>query len=247
MPDKKEDFLEAIGRRDLDLSLSQSEVADLRRAMSQLSSTARLVHAAADRPHDSSMDASIGHELLAAAESPAFRVFERTGITEILDDNGDLVIRELEVSTVPPEDEGFLAQCGVKDPKAEIVISMTRLKAGYWPAVETQPDGKRRFGTGLLIDYSRTEVIRTSKAMLQREEEAQDAHKVPTTDEPKKRKKYFNGIGKILSGVVAGTGNVLIGTGAIPATGGAAVAGVIASAAVSVGVIMQGIGDLRGE
>ena len=42
---------------------------------------------------------------------------------------------------------------------------------------------------------------------------------------PKKPKKYFNGIGKILSGAVAGAGNVLVGTGAIPATGGAAVAG----------------------
>lgn len=246
MPDSKEDFLEAVARRDLDLSLSPSEVADLRRAMNQLASTARLVHVAADRPHDSSMDESIGQELLVAAESPAFQVFERTGVTEILDENGRLVFQEMDVSTVPPEDEAFLAQCGLKDPKAEILVSVTRLKAGYWPVGETQA-GQRKLGTRLLIDYSRTEVIRTSRALLQRENATEDAPGVPTTNEPKKRKKYFNGIGKILSGVVAGTGNVLIGTGAIPATGGAAVAGVIASAAVSVGVIMQGIGDLRGE
>jgi hypothetical protein len=246
MPKKKDDFLEAVARRDLDLSLSASEVADLRRAMSQLASTARLVHAAADRPHDSSMDESIGRELLAAAESRAFDVFERTGVAEILDDNGRLVLQEMEVSTVPPEDEAFLAQCGIKAPKAEIVISVTRLKAGYWLMGESQ-GGQRRLETRQIIEYSRTEVVRTSSALLQREEETEEAPRVPTTNEPKKRKKYFNGIGKILSGVVAGTGNVLIGTGAIAATGGAAVAGVIASAAVSVGVIMQGIGDLRGE
>ena len=244
MPDEKDAFLEALARRDLDLNLSQTEVAELRRAMNQISSTARLVHAAADRPHDSSMDESIGRELLVAAESSAFQVFERTGVTDILDDNGRLVFQHVEISSVPPEDQEFLAQCGVKDPKAEIVISVTRLKAGYWPVGEP---GQRNFGTKELVEFSRMQVLQSSKAILQPTTDASSESKVPTTNEPKKRKKYFNGIGKILSGVVAGTGNVLIGTGAIPATGGAAVAGVIASAAVSVGVIMQGIGDLRGE
>lgn len=240
MTDGDDDLLDALGRRDLDLDLSPQEISDLRRAMKKLAATARLAHVAAERPSDTSMDATLASELRAAAHSPAFDIFERSRVTEVLDENGPLVFRELTSASVPPEDSVFLAECGIKDPKAEITISLRRLKAGYWPESD---DGRR---TARILEYSRMEIVRVSQELSR-----PDAQAAPNASaenqQPKKRRKIFNGVGKILSGVVAGTGNVLIGAGAIPASGGTAAAAVIASASVSVGVIMQGIGDLRGE
>ena len=62
-----------------------------------------------------------------------------------------------------------------------------------------------------------------------------------------KKRKILNGIGKILSGTVAGAGNLLLATGTIVAPNPATAYAVIGSSALAVGSICQGIGDLRGE
>lgn len=239
MADRNDAFLDALGRRDLDLDLTAQEIMDLRRAMTKLSATARLAHVAADRPNDTSMDESLAKELRVAAHSRAFDVFERTRIAEILDENGALVFQEITRESVPTEDLEFLAQCGIKEPEAEITISLRRLKAGYWMMSE---DGR---STARILEHSRMQILHVAEGLSQ-----QDAQQKPAVSEgqsSKKRRKIFNGVGKILSGVVAGTGNVLMGIGAVPAAGGVAAPAVIASAAASIGIIMQGIGDLRGE
>jgi len=61
------------------------------------------------------------------------------------------------------------------------------------------------------------------------------------------RRKLFNGVGKILVGVVTGAGNILLAAGTIAAPNPATVYGVIGSSALAIGGICQGIGDLRGE
>ena len=63
----------------------------------------------------------------------------------------------------------------------------------------------------------------------------------------RKKRKLFNGIGKILAGTIAGAGNLMLAAGTIVAPNPATAYGVIASSALAVGGICQGIGDLRGE
>ena len=77
------------------------------------------------------------------------------------------------------------------------------------------------------------------------EEALRDSAKGPEA-QPKKRK-ILNGIGKILGGAIAGTGNVLLLVGTIAAPNPATGYGAIASSAIAVASVMQGAGDLRGE
>lgn len=244
--DKK--FMEAVGERDLDLELSESEIRALQSAMRKFASSARLANSIAERPDQTELYGPLANELAALSESQALEVFEKTGLANVLDEHGHIVFSELKQGDIPKEDLDFLRQCGMLHPEHEITISLTRLKYGYWLSSEN----KRRATTAEVMQMTRHTMRRSSKELRVIADERAQQQSLPASVqaqpiENKKPKKYFNGIGKILSGVVAGTGNVLIGTGAIPATGGAAAAGVIASAAVSVGIIMQGIGDLRGE
>jgi hypothetical protein len=59
--------------------------------------------------------------------------------------------------------------------------------------------------------------------------------------------KIFNGIAKILAGAVTAAGNLLLATGTVIAPNPATAYGVIASSAIAVGSMCQGIGYLRGE
>jgi hypothetical protein len=62
-----------------------------------------------------------------------------------------------------------------------------------------------------------------------------------------KKSKLFNGIGNIIAGLATGGANALLAAGTVvapnPATGYLA----LGSAAIAVGSVFKGVGDLRGE
>jgi len=159
----------------------------------------------------------------------------RIGMLDALDDSKGVVFANLRRSAIPEEDVELLRSAGAENP--ELVI-------------------------GLAIDYGQRRIAnadrRPSHIPSDAEKELGNAVKelsnsvdrlkdeVRQGKAPKKRK-LFNGIGKILSGTVAGGGNVLLALGTLaapnPATGYAA----IGSGALAIGLMGQGIGDLRGE
>ena len=168
-------------------------------------------------------------------------MFDKSGVTGALDAHLEVIRPILTPEQLPPEDVAFLRQCGLREPDSEIIVALAHFRH-HWVFEE---GGWRPHGGA-------TEVLRLADDSIRRI--AQQIHAEPglvPTDmaakPPAKKRKIFNGIGRILSGVVGGAGNVLIGTGAIPVSAGASVAAAVASAAVSIGIIMQGIGDLRGE
>jgi hypothetical protein len=168
-------------------------------------------------------------------------LFDKSGVTEALDSNLEVIRPILTPEHLPPEDVELLRQCGLREPDAEIIVALAHFRQP-WVFAEG----------GLQPQRSATEVLQLADDSIRKIATQIQADQGLVKSEmsakpPAKKRKIFNGIGKILSGVVGGTGNVLIGTGAIPVSGGASVAAVVASAAVSVGIIMQGIGDLRGE
>ena len=69
----------------------------------------------------------------------------------------------------------------------------------------------------------------------------------PAGPPPAKKRKLFNGIGKILAGAVMGAGNTLLACGPFVAPNPATAYTALGSAALAVGSMSQGIGDIRGE
>jgi len=169
------------------------------------------------------------------SEAPVFDGFDAMddlGILEALDDAQDAVFTNLRRSAIPDEDVQFLSRAGIENPELEITITIEY--------------AKRRMGSWREGARELQDIRHIKPEMAGRLDKAYSTPpKDPET--PPKKRKILNGIGKILGGAIAGTGNVLLLCGTIMAPNPATGAGAIASAAIAVASVMQGAGDLRGE
>jgi hypothetical protein len=230
-------LLSAIGRKHLrPMGGRRGRLGDdeLRYTMERLASLARLNRVVAERPNSKELLNELAVELHNAPLSQAVRLMEQAGVMNALEEAPELIFQNLRRSAVPPEDLEFLRESGVDYPEEEITILIHYARKNI---------GNGKVRPRRVMSDANTEIQRAANMLsstdLQSDVQSQ-------TDVPKKRK-IFNGVGKILAGAVAGVGNTLLGCGTIIAPNPATAYAVIASAAVAVGSISQGIGDLRGE
>jgi hypothetical protein len=160
-----------------------------------------------------------------------FNAMEGSGVLPALDEAPEITFPNLRRSAIPEEDAHLLRHAGVEDADAEvtILIHYARTHVGgpnSSPSSIAQLAGAELKRAAILVEQ------------LAAQPEAQPA--------PKKRK-LFNGIGKILAGTVTAAGNLLLATGTLIAPNPATAYGVIGSSALAIGGVFQGIGDLRGE
>lgn len=231
------EFLEAVARRHLRLHrvgrwFGPEGVDRLLYEIDRLSGTARLVNAVAERADNSGWYQPLSQELKRTYVQHITEIMVEAGVTEALDEYSELIFANLNRDVIPDEDIELLRQAGVREPEAEVTIAIQYA---------------RRLGKSQDLTPSRAleQAAQRMKEVVSTLAQAEENK--PSSETPKKPKKYFTGIGRILSGAIAGAGNLLIGIGSIPASGGAATAGVIASSALAVGLVSQGIGDLCGE
>jgi hypothetical protein len=228
------EYLSALARRHMQpirLSGMRPDGERLYQAIEMLSSTARFARAVSERSEDTGLVKSLEKELDHWGVKYVVDEMRQSGVLAALDEAPDITFAELRRNVIPEEDARLLRGAGVDDPEAEIT---------------------------LLIHYARKRLghgeIRPSEAVERVGEEVKRATEriVFLSNQPSgsvevKKRKIFNGIGKILAGTVTAAGNLLLATGTVIAPNPATAYGVIGSSAIAVGSICQGIGDLRGE
>ena len=186
------------------------------------------------RPSDASVPPErFLHELRQTPVFDGFAAMDRVGILEALDDATDAVFANLRRSAIPDEDVEFLYRAGIAQPELEITITIEYAKR----RISSLREGLARELRDIREIHPEM-AGRLEKALY---ESAKDREAQP------KKRKILNGIGKILGGAIAGTGNVLLLCGTIIAPNPATGYGAIASSAIAVAGVMQGAGDLRGE
>jgi len=158
-------------------------------------------------------------------------------VLQALDDHADVIFPHLMKSVVPPVDLQFLQSAGFEHPEAELALIIHYARSTV---------AKNDFRPSQILDRAKCELERVGEDLRQFKTDAAKTSKASQQEKPKARK-LFTGISKILAGGITGTGNLLLGIGAIPAAGPSAAHMIIGSCAVAVGAIGQGIGDLRGE
>lgn len=255
-PEVTKGLLEAIGSVGLRLDSPdlRERAVYYRQRMAEIAVIAQLARVMAEQPERKEMYLALAEALTWSDQTPAALlkdVFDQSGVTDALDAHFHLISGGLTRLHLPNKDVEFVRQCGATDPEAEILLALAHLQSPFSPAGARMsvPNGPRV--STVLTDADETLQIVARKLKLAAAGKLPVAAKsaddpdLPST--PAKKRKMFNGIGKILTGVVGGTGNVLIGTGTIVVSGGATAAAVFGSAAASIGFLMQGIGDLRGE
>lgn len=198
----------------------------------RLSSTARLVKTASDRADNQELADIVAKELRNTYVGSIVQSMEQSGVLDALDEAPDVTFPNFRRSAIPDEDVELLSHAGVEDPEAfmTIVIHYSRKHVGN---SNSRPSA---------VVQRAHEGLRHAADMLSPGEAAP-----PDEMPPKKKRKIFNGVGKILAGAVTGAGNLLLFTGTIAAPNPATAYAVIGSSALAVGSMCQGLGDLYGE
>jgi hypothetical protein len=184
--------------------------------------------------HDGLFVKDLLHELKDVRIGNAFEAMDRIGMINALDDAADAVFANLRRSAIPDESVELLYRAGIPNPELELIITIEY--------------ARRRLGSsreGLSRDLRNT--VPVDRELVDRLEKALSDLGKNRENQPPKKRKILNGIGKILGGAIAGVGNVLLACGTIIALNPATGYGAIASGAVAVAGVMQGAGDLRGE
>jgi len=207
---------------------------DLEYEIERLASKARFLKVVSERSGDQSLLSAAANEVGNAYVDGVARAMEDSGVLAALDESPEITFGNLRRSAIPPEDSVLLRRAGVEHPEAEITLIIQYSRRRFSGRQEVPP----------------SEMAHRAQDELKRG--AMDLGEIamgPSKSEvsPRKKCKLFNGIGEILAGAITGAGNLLLAGGTIVAPNPATAYGVIASSALAVGSICQGIGDLRGE
>jgi hypothetical protein len=189
-----------------------------------LSSTARFANVVRDRIDNTDLVKELARELRSEDIDKAVNVMNDTGVLGALDELPELTFGQLRRSAIPEDDTRLLARAGARDAETEITITIRYARQRVWRG-----------------DFLPSVVASKAVSELKR---AADRLDDPNKTKPKK---IFNGIGKLVSGAATGAGNVLLVTGSIVAPNPGTAYAAIGSSALAIGLMSQGIGDLRGE
>jgi hypothetical protein len=234
-------FLDALARKYLRLHRIHRhhlmEDDHLRYELERAASLGRLVHVAEDRPEDARILSALGQGLRETYLSGVVDALDESGVLRAIEEDRETIFANLRRSVIPDEDLALLRQSGILDPDAEItlLIHYARQHLGR-PSYDAHPS-----------DAVKEVPTLVQEAGQRLEQYAGPPKAAAPEKQPEKKRKIFNGVGKILSGAVTGIGNLLLGAGGIVAPNPATAYAVIGSSALAVSAICQGVGDLRGE
>lgn len=201
-------------------------------AIDQLSSTAQFAKAVSERSGNAELVIALGKELDSWYVDHVVEEMRRSGVLSALDEAPDITFGELRRNVIPEEDIRLLRGAGVDDAEAEITILIHYARKRL---------ANREVIPSATVESAREE-LKNATERIAKFSDSSSGNRVE-----QKKKRLFNGIGKILAGTVTAAGNLLLATGTIIAPNPATAYGVIGSSAIAVGSICQGIGDLRGE
>jgi hypothetical protein len=216
--DEYREWLQMLARKHLQLDdFPLMPPGFLEQHVERMSSIARLTRAVKDRSENEMLISGLAKELRDARVDSITQALEGAGVLSALDELPELTFGQLRRSLIPNEDVRMLSRAGVSDPEAEIeiIIQYARLRLAH---PDTHPSK---------IVYSAQAELARAADYLEHGPEGRPKRGAPEAPgsieqkkikiEPQKKRKIFNGIGKVLGGAIAGAGNLLLAAGAIMA------------------------------
>jgi hypothetical protein len=243
--DEYQRIVAAIGRKQLRTAtfverFGPNAGPEILATIDRLALTARLAVLARERPEDEALRERLASEMRTDDFRKALDAMRYSGALDALDDAPDPIFRHLTRSSIPDEDIEFLRKAAVEDPEAELALLV------YW-ARNGLLHSRYPLYPSMIADEAEHAFYETASQLKRARASTSPKAEVGEISPAKKKRKLFNGLGKLLAGAITGAGNVLMLTGTIVAPNPATAYGVIASSAIAVTSLSAGIGDLRGE
>src|SRR5262249_19057680 len=181
------EWLVALARKHLEFPRDEKsrDLERISRQVERLTSIAQLAQAVKNRSNDSRLVNQLANELKQAGVDAIVKRMEDTGVLAALDELPEVTFGELRRSAIPEEDVDLLFRSGVNNPEEEIklVIQYARYRISRFHAHEPYPS---KYASDAQPNLNRA---------ADRVEKIDD---VP----PAKKRKLFNGIGRLLGGAI---------------------------------------------
>jgi hypothetical protein len=224
-------FIKALARIHLGhFRVARERADDTRRAFDRVSATVRLWKLARELDAEGALLNQLLEQLEVSPVADVRRIMDGAGLLDALDEAPSLVFGQFRRSAIPPEDMEILRQAGFSDDEIEVLLAVAVDQAHALAGLGLPP-------SSVVADAEEAlrHAIKTLSSLSM------------AVEPQKKKRKLFNGIGKLLGGSAAGIGNILLLTGSIVAPNPASLYAAIASGGIAVSTFFAGIGDLRGE
>jgi len=168
------------------------------------------------------------------------RLAEEAGFLDAFDSHYNEIIQGLNIELFPESELEILQEFGAKDPKSKL--------RGIIYLLKTRNKDKCNYNNETSISNQLNKIVK-------RLDEAESAFKETDKDSsekedrPRKSRRWFKGLGQIGQGAALSIGDIALAAGMLkfPVSPETQTWGALVSATTGVGMILNGVGELRGE
>ena len=163
------------------------------------------------------------------------------GMMDIIEDYEQIIIEGMEYEDIPKEDIKALRELGETNPNGALLACFLKLKKKGSVHQHNYNDGTVR------------QQLKNLEGRIKRLEENFDEDSENSTSslskEPRKKRRWFKGLGKVAQGAALTLANVGLASGylVLPVDASTQTWGAIVSSITGVGTALDGFGELRGE
>ena len=235
---RKQDLncLECVAAEHVTLEhLSKSESSPrLRAIFEDLTSLALLAKVTQLRGDSEELQQELGSALNKVNFVTIEKTLEQCGVSDAVSEHGETIFGEFRSSAIPREDLIFLRRAGFDDP--ECTVALLESKARQLQLAAKSPD-----------DLTVKAICSSAKKALNKAGSDLTGQDSRSKTAPKKPRKWFKGISRVLAGGAGAAGNVMLGMGTIAAAGPIGAAAVLGSCTGALVLMGDGIESLRGN
>lgn len=165
------------------------------------------------------------------------RMLEESGFMEAMDAYYDEIVDGMKMEHMPKQEIEVMRELGSSDPEAELTALMH--------IVKSRCKTRQSYNQEVRVSSRLKEI----EKKLDHEHEQLKELKEEKEKQPKKSRRWFKGLGQIAQGSALSIANVGLAMGAIsiPVAAETAGWGAIVSSITGVGMVLNGVGEFRGE
>jgi len=166
------------------------------------------------------------------------RMLEESGFMEVIDSHYDEIVSGMKLEHMPPQEIETMRCLGSNNPETELSALISIVKSKQ----KSQHSYKYN-------ELQVSQQLKNLEQKLEQQEKQLENNLSKNQDKQKKTRRWFKGLGQIAQGSALSIANVGLAMGAItvPVAAETASWGAIVSSITGVGMVLNGIGEFKGE
>jgi hypothetical protein len=165
------------------------------------------------------------------------RMLEDSGFMDVFDSHYFEIVDGMKLEHMPQQEIQIMRELGSNDPESELSALMS--------IVKTRTKSNHSYNQEVKVSQQ----LKNIEEKLDQQQDKLKGLKEEADEQPKKSRRWFKGLGQIAQGSALSIANVGLAMGAItiPVATETASWGALVSSITGVGMVLNGVGEFRGE